>query len=61
MIDAVHRAFDIEIDPDFVVIEIPKDTAFGDYATNVAMRLAKPLKSNPKTIAQTIIDHFNLV
>ncbi len=60
MIDAVHRAFDIEIDPDFVVIEIPKDTAFGDYATNVAMRLAKPLKSNPKTIAQTIIDHLDL-
>ncbi len=59
MIDAVSKAFDYAIDTDFVVIEIPKDTSFGDYATNVAMRLAKPLRSNPKMIATKIMDNLD--
>jgi arginyl-tRNA synthetase len=59
LIDAVAKAFEYAIEADFVVIEIPKDTAFGDYASNVAMRLAKPLKSNPRVIAEKIIEHLD--
>lgn len=59
LIDAVAKAFEYRIEADFVVIEIPKDTSFGDYASNVAMRLAKPLKSNPKHIAEKIIEHLD--
>ncbi len=41
--------------PDFVV-ERPKDRSHGDFATNAAMLLAKPAKSNPRAIAQALID-----
>ena len=41
--------------PDFVV-ERPKDRSHGDFATNAAMTLAKPAKSNPRAIAQALID-----
>lgn len=39
-----------------VVLERPKSTDHGDFATNLAMQLAKPLKQNPRAIAQAIID-----
>lgn len=42
--------FDQEVD---VVLTRP-DTQFGDYATNVAMQLAKPLGKNPREIAESI-------
>ncbi|MDP8567952.1 arginine--tRNA ligase [Methylophilus aquaticus] len=39
-----------------VVLERPKSAEHGDFATNLAMQLAKPLKQNPRAIAQAIID-----
>ncbi|MEN9519422.1 MAG: arginyl-tRNA synthetase [Cyanobacteriota bacterium] len=33
---------------------------FGDYQSNVALSLAKPLKQNPRAIAQAIIDHLQV-
>ena len=41
------------------IIEIPKDTSNGDYATNIAMQLARILKKNPRQIAQDIVDLFD--
>ncbi|HST45691.1 MAG TPA: arginine--tRNA ligase, partial [Luteimonas sp.] len=41
--------------PDFVV-ERPKDRAHGDFSSNVAMLLAKPARSNPRAIAQALVD-----
>lgn len=41
------------------VIEIPKDTSNGDYATNIAMQLARILKKNPRQIAQDIVALFD--
>ncbi|MDH5832749.1 arginine--tRNA ligase [Luteimonas sp. M1R5S59] len=41
--------------PDFVV-ERPKDRAHGDFSTNAAMLLAKPAKSNPRALAQMLVD-----
>ena len=33
---------------------------FGDYQSNVALSLAKPLKQNPRAIAQSIIDQLQI-
>jgi arginyl-tRNA synthetase len=38
------------------VLERPRDPAFGDWATNVAMVLAKPLGQKPRDLAQKLID-----
>ncbi len=41
-------------------IEIPKDVAHGDYATNIALTAAKAMKRNPREIGQVILDHLDL-
>src|SRR5690606_1357705 len=41
--------------PDFVV-ERPKDRSHGDFSSNVAMLLAKPAKSNPRALAQALVE-----
>ena len=38
-----------------VVLERPKQAAHGDYATNVALALAKATKRNPRELAQAIV------
>lgn len=39
-------------------IDRTKDKAHGDFATNVAMLLAKPLKKNPRELATLIVDNL---
>ncbi|OZI40294.1 arginine--tRNA ligase [Bordetella genomosp. 1] len=39
-----------------IQLERPKVAAHGDFATNVAMQLAKPAKRNPRELAQAIVD-----
>ena len=41
-----------------VVIETPKDEKMGDFATNVAMTLARNERKNPKVIAEIIRRHI---
>jgi arginyl-tRNA synthetase len=41
-----------------IILERPKSAEHGDFASNIAMQLAKPLKQNPRAIAQTIIDNL---
>ena len=41
-------------------VEIPKDTAHGDYASSFAMAGAKALHMAPRAIAQAIVDHMDL-
>ena len=41
-----------------VVIEKPKDEKLGDFATNIAMTLARSEKKNPKVIADIICRHI---
>ena len=36
--------------------ESPKVAAHGDYACTAAMQLAKPLKANPRQLAQTLVE-----
>ena len=38
-----------------VFFEIPKDPTFGDYSTNIAMKLSKVLRKNPRVIAEDLI------
>jgi arginyl-tRNA synthetase len=38
------------------VLERPRDPAFGDWATNLAMVLAKPLGRKPRDVAQSLIE-----
>jgi arginyl-tRNA synthetase len=42
-----------------VVLEIPKEKAFGDYSTNMAMQLARVAKRAPRAIAEELIAHFD--
>ncbi len=39
-----------------VVLERPRNRDHGDWATNIAMRFAKPLGTNPRELAQRIAD-----
>lgn len=48
----VKQLFDTDID---VVLTRP-DPQFGDFATNVALQLAKPLGKNPREVAEQIAD-----
>jgi arginyl-tRNA synthetase len=41
--------------PDDILIERPKQASHGDYACNLAMQLAKPLRKSPRDIAQALI------
>ena len=43
-----------EVQPN-VVLERPRDPSHGDIACNIAMQLAKPLKKNPRELAQAIV------
>lgn len=47
----IAEIFDVEID---VVLTRP-EPQFGDFATNVALQLAKPLGKNPRDIAEAIV------
>lgn len=38
-----------------VLLEIPPEKHFGDFATNFAMQAARPLKANPKKIAEALV------
>ncbi|MDY6944182.1 MAG: arginine--tRNA ligase [Pseudomonadota bacterium] len=39
-----------------VEVERTRDAAHGDFATNIALQLAKPARRNPRQLAQAIVD-----
>ncbi|MCI3952627.1 MAG: argS, partial [Burkholderiales bacterium] len=39
-----------------VALERPRDPSHGDVACNIAMQIAKPLKKNPREVAQAIVE-----
>jgi len=47
----------VETIPDFIV-EVPRDSNHGEFATNAAMLLAKEAKGSPRSIAVQIIKYF---
>lgn len=50
--------FELESKP-VIQIEEPNQPEHGDASTNIAMLLARPLKNNPRAIAQQIVDGLN--
>ncbi len=63
-IDAVLSALEAEavLPPETnranVSVEPPRDPAHGDLATNAAMVLAKQAKTNPRALAEKIVEHL---
>ena len=63
-IDAVLSALEAEgsLPPDTpranVTVEPPRDASHGDLATNAAMVLAKQAKTNPRALAEKIVEHL---
>ena len=49
--ESIHDEFEISIQDN-------KENQYGDLASNIALVLAKPLKRNPKEIAEEIKDKF---
>ncbi len=41
-------------------VEIPKDTANGDFTTTFALAASKALRQAPRNIAQALLDHMDL-
>ena len=41
-----------------IQLERPRDPSHGDFATNLAMQLAKALKKNPREIAQQLVNEL---
>lgn len=54
----VQDAFDLTLEDQQIIIEIPKNKEYGDFSTNVAMQLTRTLHKNPRMIAQELVDHF---
>src|SRR5436305_694473 len=46
------------VDP---VIERPRDPSFGDWTTNLAMVLAKPLGLKPRDLANSIVERLDFM
>ncbi|MEL6580114.1 MAG: arginine--tRNA ligase [Cyanobacteria bacterium J06621_12] len=57
---ALVSAFGAEIGSTDPLIAPTNNPKFGDYQSNVALSLAKPLKQNPRAIAQSIIDRLQI-
>ncbi len=57
--DALKGVAPESLDTVFVV-ERPKDARHGDYATNLAMQLARPLRQNPRALAEKLIAELPL-
>ena len=59
LVDALKTVAPEAADISFVV-ERPKDARHGDYATNLAMQLARPLRQNPRALAEKLITELPL-
>ena len=51
---AVKNVYDLDAAAGMLVVETPRDPKMGDYATSIAMRLAKTLHQAPIAIAQAL-------
>ena len=56
--EAVKAVWDIEPEEGSYVVETPQNPDFGDYSTNVAMKLSRTLRRNPMDIAAPIVQEL---
>jgi arginyl-tRNA synthetase len=59
VIFSVVKELDSEISINDIKLEHPVDFTYGDYSTNIAMVMAKRLKTNPGELANKIKDELN--
>lgn len=59
-LEALVAAFGQELAATDPLLAPASNPKFGDYQSNVAMSLAKPLKQKPRDIAQKIVEHLNV-
>ena len=43
-----------------VPVEIPKDTANGDYTTTFCLAASKAMRKNPREVAKILTEHMDL-
>ena len=58
-ISDVLSSMALTVAPESIIIEKTKDTAHGDFATTIAMQMARQLKKNPAVIAEEIVAKIN--
>ena len=56
---AVENGQLVEIDLPQIMIEKPREEAFGDFSTNIAMQIVKQAKKAPRQIAEVIVQNIN--
>lgn len=52
--NSLKEVYSLDVEDDFVMVEIPKEKEHGDYATNIAMKLARELHKAPREIAESL-------
>src|SRR5690606_31508946 len=57
LVDAARAIGAPEVEP---VVERPRDSAHGEWATSLALTLARPLKAKPREIAERLVEHLDL-
>ena len=55
---AISDLPELEVNDGDISVERTRDSKHGDFASNIAMRLAKSARKNPRELAQLIIDHL---
>ena len=50
------RQLDVTVLPEQVVVERPRNPEYGDYATNLALQIAKKVGMNPRELAGLLVD-----
>lgn len=57
--DVLKQLYAVEIDRQEIHIEKPQDESHGDWASNVALTLARELKKPPREIAEELVKQLN--
>lgn len=55
-LNKVAADLDLTVDSSAIHLEATRDKQHGDFATNMAMMLAKPARKNPRELAQLLLD-----
>ena len=55
------RQLDVTVLPEQVVVERPRNPEHGDYATNLALQIAKKVGMNPRELASLLVDALSVV
>ncbi|MDJ0112761.1 arginine--tRNA ligase, partial [Rhodococcus erythropolis] len=50
------RGLDVSVLPETLTVERPRNPEHGDYATNIAMQVAKKVGTNPRELAGWIAE-----